>query len=238
MRTFSEVKEWSRNGKEAVSLVMDGRTLTCRITAKRGKVLIDFDLFPGNHDLGTKASERLWQQYQAYCKAHDFRSRFHSHFSKTSIMFEVREKHGQRCLTRFGSALAIQIILSEFDAMFSPITREEATRAYFREQSWFPTAQSRRNSCSSRRAAFGRSLIELLQFDFEVLSTVPPRKLEEIVAAAYDRVGFDRVVLTPHSGDHGRDVIAEKDGWGTVRVIVQVKAYDAKNLVRQDEVRS
>jgi hypothetical protein len=91
--TFSEVKEWSRNGKEAVSFVIDGRALTCRITVKRGKALIDFDLFSGNHDLGAEASEQLWQQYSAYCKAHGFRSRIHSHFSRTSIMFEVREEH-------------------------------------------------------------------------------------------------------------------------------------------------
>ena len=115
--------------------------------------------------------------------------------------------------------------------------REEATRCILAGAIVVPHSTVTEGTVVRVAVPAWRSLIELLQFDFEVLSTVPPRKLEEIVAAAYDRVGFDRVVLTPRSGDHGRDVIAEKDGWGTVRVIVQVKAYDAKNLVA-DEVRS
>jgi hypothetical protein len=36
---------------------------------------------------------------------------------------------------------------------------------------------------------------------------IPPRKLEEIVAASYEKLGFDEVTLTPFSGDGGRDVI-------------------------------
>jgi HJR/Mrr/RecB family endonuclease len=39
---------------------------------------------------------------------------------------------------------------------------------------------------------------------------MPWERLEELVAGAYKRAGFEEVTLTPRSGDHGRDVIATK----------------------------
>jgi restriction system protein len=54
---------------------------------------------------------------------------------------------------------------------------------------------------------------------------------KEIIAGAYHRSGFDEVILTPRSGDHGRDVIAIKKGIGSIRVIDQVKAYKPGHLV-------
>lgn len=49
---------------------------------------------------------------------------------------------------------------------------------------------------------------------------------EEILAAAYDKAGFDEVILTPRSGDLGRDVIAIRKGFGSVKLIEQAKAYN------------
>lgn len=69
---------------------------------------------------------------------------------------------------------------------------------------------------------------------FEIL----PRKWEEIIAAAYEQAGFDEVILTPHSGDFGRDVIAVKRGLWTVRIIDQVKAYAPEHLVPANDVRA
>ena len=83
-----------------------------------------------------------------------------------------------------------------------------------------------------------QKITELLQFDYQILHTVSSRQFEELVAAAYDRLGFDSVVLTPRSGDHGRDVIVEKRGWGSMRLFVEAKRYQAKNLVRASDVRS
>jgi restriction system protein len=67
---------------------------------------------------------------------------------------------------------------------------------------------------------------------------IAPRKWEEIIAGAYHKAGFDEVILTPSSGDLGRDVIATKKGLGTVRVIDQVKAYSPDHLVTADDVRA
>ena len=59
---------------------------------------------------------------------------------------------------------------------------------------------------------------------------MPYEKWEELIAAAFDRSGYDEVILTPRSGDHGRDVIAIKKGIGTVRIIDSVKAYKPGTL--------
>lgn len=63
-----------------------------------------------------------------------------------------------------------------------------------------------------------------------------PRMFEEFIAASYDRAGFDEVTLTPQRGDGGRDVIAVKYGFGSVRFLEQTKAYSPGHLVTHDDV--
>ena len=62
-------------------------------------------------------------------------------------------------------------------------------------------------------------IIELLEKDPSIAFQISDRKWEELIAGAYERARFDSVILTPRSGDFGRDVIAEKRGLGVVRVI-------------------
>jgi restriction system protein len=81
-------------------------------------------------------------------------------------------------------------------------------------------------------------IIAQLDRDHDFLFKIPWRKLEEIVAGAYERAGWPEVVLTPRSGDHGRDVIATRPGVGSIRIVDQIKAYRPGHLVTADEVRS
>ncbi len=67
---------------------------------------------------------------------------------------------------------------------------------------------------------------------------IDPRMWEEIIAGAYHKAGFDEVILTPRSGDKGRDVIATKNGVGSIRIIDQVKAYKPGHIVTAEEVRA
>jgi hypothetical protein len=46
--------------------------------------------------------------------------------------------------------------------------------------------------------------------------------LKALIAGACHKAGCESVILTPRSGDHGRDVIAVKKRVGIVRVINQV----------------
>ena len=83
-----------------------------------------------------------------------------------------------------------------------------------------------------------RAVLKQLQRDWRTAYQIPSRKWEELIAAASDAEGYDEVVLTPRSGDFGRDVIAVKNGIGTVRVINSVKAYAPDRPVDQDDVRA
>jgi restriction system protein len=64
------------------------------------------------------------------------------------------------------------------------------------------------------------------------------RKWEEMIAGAYEAQGWDEVILTPRSNDDGRDVIAIRHDFGSIRIVDQVKAYSPGNLVSADDVRS
>jgi restriction system protein len=80
-------------------------------------------------------------------------------------------------------------------------------------------------------------IVRLMKHDPKAMYQFDWRKWEEIVAGAYKAAGFD-VVLTPASGDRGRDVIATRDDVGSIRFIDQVKAYAPNNLVSANDVRA
>ncbi len=81
-------------------------------------------------------------------------------------------------------------------------------------------------------------ILKTIQSDPNVAYQIEPHKWEEIIAGAYHRAGFDEVILTPRSGDKGRDVVATKHGVGSIRIFDQVKAYKPGHLVTADEVRA
>jgi restriction system protein len=81
-------------------------------------------------------------------------------------------------------------------------------------------------------------IIKQLERDPNFLYQIPPRKLEELIAGAYERAGFSDVILTPRSGDLGRDIIATKPGFYSIRIIDQIKAYSPGRRVSADEVRA
>ncbi|MGR0481873.1 MAG: restriction endonuclease [Candidatus Electronema sp. V4] len=81
-------------------------------------------------------------------------------------------------------------------------------------------------------------IIKLITQDPNAIFQIEARRWEEIIAAAYEQAGFDEVILTPRSGDYGRDVIAVKKGLGEVRIIDQVKAYKHGHPVTANDVRA
>jgi restriction system protein len=74
--------------------------------------------------------------------------------------------------------------------------------------------------------------------DPDFLFNVPWRRLEELIAGAYEREGYINVNLTPRSRDQGRDIIAEKPGSCAIRIVDQVKAYAPGHRVSADDVRA
>jgi len=81
-------------------------------------------------------------------------------------------------------------------------------------------------------------VMRMIEKDPDGIYQIDPWKWEEIIAGAYKQAGFDEVILTPRSGDKGRDVIATKYGVGSVRFFDQIKAYSPGNLVTAEEVRA
>jgi restriction system protein len=79
------------------------------------------------------------------------------------------------------------------------------------------------------------SFIELMLRDPNALYQLSPREMEVFIASTYEQQGWD-AVLTPLSGDRGRDVIATKKGFGSVRIFDQVKKYKPDYLVTRDDV--
>jgi restriction system protein len=70
------------------------------------------------------------------------------------------------------------------------------------------------------------------------LHTIGSRAFEELLAGAYEREGW-KVILTPRSGDLGRDVIATLSGIaGSIRIIDQAKAYKPGLIVEANDVRA
>lgn len=74
------------------------------------------------------------------------------------------------------------------------------------------------------------------EFLFEF--TTSPRAFELFLAATYKIDGFDEVIVTPHSNDRGRDVIARRQGQFSARILEQAKAYGPRSLVTHEEVRA
>jgi restriction system protein len=65
-----------------------------------------------------------------------------------------------------------------------------------------------------------------------------PRKFEEFIAAAYRADGWDKVILTPRSGDLGRDVIASRQDPTPIRLLDQCKAFSPGYVVEANDVRA
>lgn len=81
-------------------------------------------------------------------------------------------------------------------------------------------------------------ILKIFERDPDQMYRLDPRQWEEIMAGSYKAAGFDEVILTPRSGDKGRDLIATRNGVLSIRIVEQVKAYSPGNPVTADEVRA
>jgi restriction system protein len=81
-------------------------------------------------------------------------------------------------------------------------------------------------------------IVRLIGSDWTQAYHLPPERWEELIAGAFKKEKYDEVILTPRSGDHGRDVIAIRHGIGTVKILGSVKAYGPRHLVSYDDIRA
>jgi hypothetical protein len=86
-------------------------------------------------------------------------------------------------------------------------------------------------------ASVNDAMILHLSENPHLLYELAPRKFEELVAAMYEKAGFE-VKLTPASGDHGVDVYAiRRHSFGSTLVVVQAKRYKPTLKVTAAQVR-
>jgi restriction system protein len=236
--TFEELRKSTRNGKEYDHLVIQGRVLRCNARTIQGRSTIDFDLFSGNHDLRKEDQDALWERFIDYRDAYKFRPTTHVHFSRTSIICQVRSEHVEEWFSLLWDTVSnvenLQRIRCEFLSSYAKETLGRVTACGI-VLSGDKTADG--DLVKVIAPAF-KKITELLQFDYTILHSMDPRTFEELIAAAYSRLGFEKVVLTPRSGDQGRDLIIESRKSGAVRLFVEAKRYSDGNLVPAKEVRS
>lgn len=101
-----------------------------------------------------------------------------------------------------------------------------------------PERQVKHGALIKASTVMWHAIVDVLRRDWTEAYRMPPQKFEELIAGAFERDGYSNVVLTPRSGDDGRDVIATTSGAGCVKVIASVKRYAAHNEVRYDDVRA
>jgi restriction system protein len=81
-------------------------------------------------------------------------------------------------------------------------------------------------------------LAQQLSTDLSIAFQLTPAQMEELVAGAFQKAGYDEVTVTHRSRDRGRDVIAIKRGVGCVKIIGSVKLYAPGKPVRYDAIRA
>jgi restriction system protein len=86
-------------------------------------------------------------------------------------------------------------------------------------------------------SAVWAEIVAHLSKDWTLAYKIPPDRWEEIIAGAFKKDGYD-VTLTPRSRDFGRDVIAIKNGVGSVKILGSMKAYGPNHPVSYDDVRA
>jgi restriction system protein len=89
----------------------------------------------------------------------------------------------------------------------------------------------------SSTSAIWEEVVRRLASDWSVAQQLTPQQWEELVAGAFKNAGYDEVILTSRSSDHGRDIVATSYGVGCVKVLGSVKAYKPGNLVPYSDVR-
>ena len=75
-------------------------------------------------------------------------------------------------------------------------------------------------------------IVRWIENDPDCVLKIDPYKWEQIVAASYERQGFDEVRVTPRSGDFGRDIVAVKRGLYSVRRLWKSNRRSSYLLVR------
>jgi hypothetical protein len=224
--TFEEIRRRSRNGKLAVCQVIKGRSFQMRSSLSRGAAWMDFDMHCGNHDIKAEVSRSMAARYDSYCTLEQFRSTKYVTFTHKVFSLQVRLEHAEEWFAiAFGQLANISNLVRIRSSLLGE-KRYRLTDKLLRTVGRVPDGEV----VDVDPEAF-TDFINDLTLDYEILRRMSPRDFERAIAAVYAKTGrFDRVILTPGSGDEGRDVILEAAEWDGRRTIVELKRYRRRRV--------
>lgn len=82
-------------------------------------------------------------------------------------------------------------------------------------------------------------IVNKIMDDPQIMREIDPRRFEYFIAHLVESLGFENVVVTPRSGDGGRDVIATKRVNGiSLLFAFECKQYSPENKIQLDTLRS
>ncbi|WP_186775208.1 restriction endonuclease [Allorhodopirellula solitaria] len=219
-------------------MLIYGTSVECRARVFRTRAEIDFDLYSCNYDLQSQAADRLWDEYNSYRAETGFKTKMHPHFSKTSIWFDVHRNDGEAWFQKVLRELQDPDIITLCDAAieFRDFYAHEA------EELLLGTLielgpKTNEGDVVRMVSPVWLEIVRLIQVNPGIMDTMDPRQFEALIAGSYKRAGFE-VTITPRSGDHGIDVIAERRGLGKVRIVEQVKRFKPGHQVTANDVRA
>lgn len=198
--TFEEIRKLTRNGQQRVRVLIYGASVECRAKVSRTRAQIDFDLHSCNYDLRPEASELLLDEYNCYRVKTGFRTRLHPHFSRSSIWFDVHRVHADEWFQRVLRAIQDPGTVTLCDAAveLGDYLQQEADELLI--GALIETRKAAAGEAIVRMVAPAwLELVRLIQANPNIMHSMADRNFEELIAGAYKRAGFDKVVLTPQS---------------------------------------
>ena len=232
--TFESVRLASRNGRNKLDNVIKGRVISLRTSRSRSRALMDFDLFSGKHNLKLKPIQSIQDKYSQYLKAENLNPTKHANVTPTVVRLQVRLQHAQEW---FSFVYKTCVNLENLQRI--RVEQLSGKARYLLPSNLVSVIEEVRDGqvIKADKEEFTR-FIQHLSIDYEILLRMSPRDFERAIAAVYSRTGrFDRVILTPASGDEGRDIVLESSRWGSKRMVVELKRY-RRNKISAEAVNA
>lgn len=232
--SFDEARKATKNGKFFLWHIFKGRTFKYKARAFRGRASFTFDRYIGNHILRESTQDQIGNEYAAYLKKEKFKVRGYASVTPIVVELEVKREHAE---IWWSEIWAISCDLSKLERIKFDGQLDLTNHFRFPKGLLRTIARHSDGDVVEVDRAELRKISETLTFNFDRIRSLTPREMEMLIAAIYCSTGyFDRVILTPATRDHGRDVILERDVWNGRRFLIEVKAYSADRGTPPDKI--
>lgn len=232
--SFDEAREATKNGEFFLWHIFKGRTFKYKARAFRGRASFTFDRYIGNHILRESTQDQIENEHAAYLKEEKFKVQGCASVTPIVVELEVKREHAEIWWSKIW---AISCDLSKLERIKCDGPFDLTNHFRFPNGLLRTIAKHADGDVVEVNRDELRKISETLTFNFDRIRSLKPREMEMLVAAIYSSTGyFDRVILTPATRDHGRDVILERDVWKGRRFLIEVKAYSDERSTPPDKI--